>query len=957
MVRNTKRRSARSKNKERSVWGPTAARKRATARGHRKRGEIALKRRTAMVAALLLFLGGLAAGTVVGVVADRRGLVDQAGLAPAADALASGVTVAADYALALVRSDETAPARSDASTVAAAPAQSDASTVAAAPAQSDAGTVAAAPEPTEPRAASSFEADYEPSLGPRVADIDPWKDREIADLRLTGATEAESLNLRQERIKPLPFQLLRVVVDETAAQADAAPADLRAAGAVQVADLSVGTLVEREAAVANDAAVQGDVAVEGDATTAAESDAVPIPRRAPRWSGGPTLTDLVEAVLRENARERAAMAAGRQPVQTANRRSPTIIPNPFDTVPIGEAAAAGAPAEVAPIGPDAVGKTTAAGVDVAAAQGPEHLADPAALQVPETDVIEAAPVPDVAASDLALQGAPDAAPDTVTVERTDPVAVDVAHGAAAPPADAGAVTADVAVDADPETTTPVAAGAPVPEPSTAVVAKELAPKTVTAVVVDEAATKTVPTVVVDEAATKTVPTVVVGESASETVPTVVVGESASETATVVFAEEPASEISTAPAVDTSEPSEVVAADATVPETVAIATVSGPEEVAAASAPMTVAAADTGPPETVDATETWTGDVAASFERKAADNARVMATLALADDGAATENGTATENGGVTEHGAAVPQPLAPDVPPSVIHLIYQEPVEELLSAQPPSEREVERVIQQAGLTTGVPDHATNGGPQWLQNAVRGYGARNRPMIALVIDDLGLNRPKTREAIALPAPMTLSFLTYAENLDLMVSQARSAGHEIMVHLPMEPRDKKYDPGPGALRVGMSPGELAARIDWGLSRFDGYVGVNNHMGSKLTSSLPEMAMVIKVVKERGLLFLDSLTAGSSVAERLAARMAVPYAERDLFLDHGDFTYASIRHQLKSLETIAERRGYAVGIGHPHGPTLEALADWLPTLQERGFALVPISEIVRHRIEIANANGDAG
>jgi hypothetical protein len=121
-------------------------------------------------------------------------------------------------------------------------------------------------------------------------------------------------------------------------------------------------------------------------------------------------------------------------------------------------------------------------------------------------------------------------------------------------------------------------------------------------------------------------------------------------------------------------------------------------------------------------------------------------------------------------------------------------------------------------------------PAWRRHAVPAAKPFKGPVIALVIDDLGLNRPNTRRTIELPGPLTLAFMTYAETLQTFADKARSNGHELLVHFPMAPRDPRYDPGPNALRAELGKDELARRLAWGLSRFEGFVGVNNHMGRR-------------------------------------------------------------------------------------------------------------------------------
>jgi len=235
-------------------------------------------------------------------------------------------------------------------------------------------------------------------------------------------------------------------------------------------------------------------------------------------------------------------------------------------------------------------------------------------------------------------------------------------------------------------------------------------------------------------------------------------------------------------------------------------------------------------------------------------------------------------------------------------------------------------------------------PAWQQNAVAVAKPVGGPVIALVIDDLGLNRPNTRRTIALPGPLTLALMTYAESLQEFADSARANGHELMVHFPMAPRDPRYDPGPNALRSGLDTAELARRLEWGLSRFEGYVGINNHMGSGFTTSIPGMAQVMLELEARGLLYLDSLTVPGAVGAQLADRLGVPFAKRDVFIDNDHQNRESIRRQLQRLEEIALRRGGAIGIAHPHDETIEELAVWLPEVQKRGFTLVPVSALVR-------------
>jgi len=237
-------------------------------------------------------------------------------------------------------------------------------------------------------------------------------------------------------------------------------------------------------------------------------------------------------------------------------------------------------------------------------------------------------------------------------------------------------------------------------------------------------------------------------------------------------------------------------------------------------------------------------------------------------------------------------------------------------------------------------------PAWLRYAVPTPATGNRPLVAIVFDDLGLDRVRTAQAMRLSGPLTLSFMTYASDLAAQTQAARQAGHELLLHVPMEAVDQHADPGPHGLSTALSRDEILERLRWGLGRFDGFVGINNHMGSKFTSDERGMAPVMEELHARGLMFLDSRTSPSSVGLRLAIAYGVPHAARDVFLDD-DQTRAAIAKQLAKLEQLARQHGSAIAIGHPHDATIAALRAWLPLIGEKGLVLVPVSAVVQHRM----------
>jgi polysaccharide deacetylase 2 family uncharacterized protein YibQ len=214
-------------------------------------------------------------------------------------------------------------------------------------------------------------------------------------------------------------------------------------------------------------------------------------------------------------------------------------------------------------------------------------------------------------------------------------------------------------------------------------------------------------------------------------------------------------------------------------------------------------------------------------------------------------------------------------------------------------------------------------------AVEGNVKRSgHPKIAIIIDDLGMDIKHTKEVLELPAPVTLAFLPYAPKTRELAAAGRAKGHALIIHVPME--------------AGMSYEAFDAAFRVMLASFDGYAGINNHMGSRLTQDKPAMDHLMKILAEKKLFFLDSKTIQSSVAAHEAMESGVAYAERDVFLDHVE-TGDAVRAALAHAEKIAQRKGYAIAIGHPKGFTIEALKAWIPTLKDKGIELVPVRALL--------------
>lgn len=216
-----------------------------------------------------------------------------------------------------------------------------------------------------------------------------------------------------------------------------------------------------------------------------------------------------------------------------------------------------------------------------------------------------------------------------------------------------------------------------------------------------------------------------------------------------------------------------------------------------------------------------------------------------------------------------------------------------------------------------------------------------PLLALVIDDLGRDVAVLDRLAQLGVPLSYSVLPFESRTEDVVRILAERGAEVLCHLPME-ADGDADPGPGALLSSMRPEELRRATEAALQAVPGAVGVNNHMGSILSTRRPAMELVLDVLARRRLFFLDSRTSAQSVGYALALERGIPATERQVFLDV-DSRPDAIRRQFRELLRLADERGSAVAIGHPHRQTLEVLETEVREALAAGYRFVPVSYLL--------------
>lgn len=220
---------------------------------------------------------------------------------------------------------------------------------------------------------------------------------------------------------------------------------------------------------------------------------------------------------------------------------------------------------------------------------------------------------------------------------------------------------------------------------------------------------------------------------------------------------------------------------------------------------------------------------------------------------------------------------------------------------------------------------------------------SQPSVALIVGGLGLNRALTERAIdELPAYVTLAFAPYAKDLPFWTKRARAAGHEVLIEIPMEARAGDEEAlGAAALLTTRTPEENRRRLEWILSRFEGYFGVTNYLGAKYSTDRAAMSMLLSAIDAAGLAYFDD----TGVLERIGAPASGATVNRLIEPGYGG-DQSAVRRDLEALEKIAGSGGDAIGKTYVSDRTFAEIRQWSATLEERGLSLAPASAVLAMR-----------
>ena len=223
---------------------------------------------------------------------------------------------------------------------------------------------------------------------------------------------------------------------------------------------------------------------------------------------------------------------------------------------------------------------------------------------------------------------------------------------------------------------------------------------------------------------------------------------------------------------------------------------------------------------------------------------------------------------------------------------------------------------------------------------------NKYYIALIIDDFGYSGEGTNEMINLPINFTGAVMPFSASSLEDSEKLTEAGKDIIIHLPMESlTGSKNWIGDKGIFLNMSDEQIKNTVNDAFDILKDAKGINNHMGSAIMEDKRALTPIIQAIKDRNLLFVDSVTTPNSKAEEICANIGIKCIKRDVFLDSTD-DINKIKENLLKAEKIANEKGFAVAIGHvgPDGGfvTVNAIKDLYKEMERRGVEFVTISEL---------------
>lgn len=214
-------------------------------------------------------------------------------------------------------------------------------------------------------------------------------------------------------------------------------------------------------------------------------------------------------------------------------------------------------------------------------------------------------------------------------------------------------------------------------------------------------------------------------------------------------------------------------------------------------------------------------------------------------------------------------------------------------------------------------------------------------ILIIIDDVGYNMHQLEPFLEFEGPIVFAVLPGVPYSRQAAERIHTSGKTCIIHQPMQAFSLQ-NLGENPILADMDEAGILAVLERSMNEVPYAVGMNNHMGSLITSDPEKMEIIMKFLTERDMIFIDSLTTSESAVKKTAEKLHLPYLHRHVFLDNEktvEYYTGAFENGLKK----AREEGLAVLIGHVWA---DGLAETLQTMyseaRKEGVNFIALKEL---------------
>lgn len=283
--------------------------------------------------------------------------------------------------------------------------------------------------------------------------------------------------------------------------------------------------------------------------------------------------------------------------------------------------------------------------------------------------------------------------------------------------------------------------------------------------------------------------------------------------------------------------------------------------------------------------------------------------------------------------------------------VYSTPAQEKKEATPvsktPATTKTEQPVKQEASAKSEqqkqPEKNTTVQPSPVARQKYNFAAaKNGAQLVFVFDDGGQNLAHLKSFLQLPFPITVAVLPRIAHSKESASQIRASGNEVILHQPMQSINPSVNPGPGAIKPGMTEDEITSTLFQNITEIAPIAGMNNHEGSAITADAEKMAVIMRTASQEGIYFLDSRTNVETKVPYVGRELGYSWYERNIFLDNEKTKENALKELKKGLD-LANKNGSVIMIGHIWSADFlpAFLQEVYPELKEAGYTFSTVSK----------------